>query len=73
MEVDITEFRVYMFKKVGLHAQELLTILSSIVKIISENLYGHLRKKTLNLTMNNIFTCTPEYMRTMATLPTWIC
>jgi hypothetical protein len=70
MEVDIIEFRVYMFKEVGLGAQVLLTILSSVVKIIGENLYGHLRKKFLNLTMNNIFTCTPEYMRTFST---WIC
>lgn len=62
-----------MFKEVGLHAQELLAILSSNVKIIGENLYGDLRKKILNLTMNNILTCTPEYMRTMATLSTWIC
>ena len=62
-------------KEIGLHAQSIITILSSIGSIIGER--GHVwpfdELKNLHFGMNMIFIWALKIMRTAATASIWIC
>lgn len=60
-------------KAIGLHAQNLVTVLGSIVNLISGDLCVHLRTRTFTLKMNKIFTQSPKSRKKMAMVLIWNC
>jgi hypothetical protein len=53
-----------VFHKIGLHAQNMNTILGSIVNVIGVDLYDHLMStRIFTLIMNKIFRGAPKIMR----------
>ena len=55
-------------ERIGLHAQQMLTIVGSIVNMIRGNLHDHLTSmRIFTLISNKKFTRTPKFIRGMAT------
>ena len=58
-------------KEIGLHAQNTITILSSIINIVGSDLYES--TKIFTLTMHKMLIRAPDVMTKVVTASTWIC
>ena len=64
---------IVFVKEIGPHAQNVITILGSIVNIIGEDLYDHLMSTRITLLMNIMIRRDLNFMRKVTTAWIWTC
>ena len=67
--------RAFLLRQIGVHVENMIIILPSIIDIFRGNLYDHLMSMRIKFAviMNKIVKRAPLFMRTLDTTLMWIC